>query len=565
MSLTAHREMWDGKRTTIRCDRELDDQTWGEGTDARQTSTTPSKLVCCFLEGPGAGPAPHARRRRPPPPWVQVRRSSFCYTETALVPEHSRLPSPSHRFSLPRLSSLACHSSMTVSYRPSAAPDSSTPPADLQAAMAPSSSSQTGAIYRDLIQSTCHSPPNCMRQLDATGTLWTVHVLRLRGGGKRRASVLSRSAGTLEAALEELHKKSAQAVDQHVARNGFVAADTKSASKRSSKKTLSSKRTSRSSRARHGLRDLDDDSDSGSNSDASTDSACSSWESGSKAMILTNLKVVCVKFPMATTPYRKSNNECKDVDDETEAYNDLFNDGGRPLYAISLIGPVSRNLEEHRNILWLFWDYPRDSQASWLVFRRQLKRWQAFRKWQIDNRGLEDDDGGFPAFVEMMKRLHAKDESTGELAQLEADPSWLKTAWLEERRVRRSQRRWQRERGCNGFSDYVGAVKRRLARHGFTPPFQLQENPKLQDKLTTWIEYLCFEYWWLDRHTDAIERLKPNHDRRWQELVDKKIPKTLETEDSVRTTPSSMQRQREDDQAWEVKMAAEAEAKRSIL
>ncbi|GJN66646.1 hypothetical protein PLICBS_000665 [Purpureocillium lilacinum] len=153
--------------------------------------------------------------------------------------------------------------------------------------MAPSSSSQTGAVYRDLIQSNCQTylgprvEFDVVSQLDATGTLWTVHVLRLRGGGKRRASVLSGSAGTLEAALEELHKKSAQAVDQHVARNGFGAA--KSASKRSSKKTLSSKRTSRSSRARHGLRDLDDDSDSGSDSDASTESVCSSWESGSEA------------------------------------------------------------------------------------------------------------------------------------------------------------------------------------------------------------------------------------------------------------------------------------------
>ncbi|KAJ6436637.1 galactose oxidase [Purpureocillium lavendulum] len=116
-------------------------------------------------------------------------------------------------------------------------------------------------------------------------------------------------------------------------------------------------------------------------------------------------------------------------------------------------------------------------EVSWLVFRRQLKRWQAFRKRQIDNRGLEDDDGGFPAFVETMKRLYAKDESTAELAQLEAGPSWLKSAWLEERRARRWQRRWQRERGCNGFSDYVDAVTRRLGRQGFTRPFQLQEDP----------------------------------------------------------------------------------------
>ncbi|KAJ6436650.1 protein kinase [Purpureocillium lavendulum] len=263
-----------------------------------------------------------------------------------------------------------------------------------------------------------------------------------------------------------------------------------------------------------------------------------------------------------TPPYSQEDERRDQIDDETEAYNDLVTDGGRPIYRISLIEQVSRNPEEYREILWPFWGYSRDTQVSWLVFRRQLKRWQEFRKWQIDNRDLQDEDAGFPAFVEMMKRIYKKDKYDEGVAQLETDPSWLKSVWLDKQRTRRWQRRWQRERGCNGFSDYVDAVKRRLARHGFTRPFELQEDPKLQDKLTTWIEYLCFEFWWLDRYTDSVERLKPDHDRRWQELVDKKIPKPNESKDFIRTTPSSMQRQKEDDQAWEAKMAAEAEAKR---
>ncbi|KAL3962948.1 hypothetical protein ACCO45_004471 [Purpureocillium lilacinum] len=263
-----------------------------------------------------------------------------------------------------------------------------------------------------------------------------------------------------------------------------------------------------------------------------------------------------------TPPYSEEDELRDHIDDETDAYNELVKDGGRPIYQISLIEDVCRNPEEYREMLWPFWDYTRGTQLSWLVFQRQQKRWRDFRRWQVDNRGLEDEDGGFPAFVDMMKRLYAKDESTGELARLEADPSWLKSEWLHDQRKRGRQRRWHRERGCNGFSDYVDAVKRRLARHGFTQPFQLQEDPKLQDKLTTWIEYLCFEYWWLDRYTDSIKRLKPDHDRRWQELVDKKIPKPHETQEFIRTTPSSMQRQRDDDQAWKAKMAAEAEAKR---
>ncbi|KJZ69501.1 hypothetical protein HIM_11098 [Hirsutella minnesotensis 3608] len=265
-----------------------------------------------------------------------------------------------------------------------------------------------------------------------------------------------------------------------------------------------------------------------------------------------------------TEAYDEEDERADRIDSETEAYHDLANDGGRPLYPISLLEQVSRDPEGYRKMLWPFWNYPRDHAPSWLVFQSQLKRWQDFRKWQNDNRGLEDDDDGFSAYVKRRKRGCIKDGDVKTLAAIEADPEDLKSGdwWEYKQKIRRWQRRWQREHGCNGFSDYVNAVMRRLARHGFTRPFELQEDPKLQDKLTTWIEYLCFEYWWLDRYTDSIERLKPDHDRRWQELVDKKIPKPHETKDFIRTTPSSMQRQKEDDQAREAKRAAEAEAER---
>ncbi|KAJ6444719.1 pyruvate dehydrogenase E1 component alpha subunit [Purpureocillium lavendulum] len=165
-------------------------------------------------------------------------------------------------------------------------------------------SSQPGTIYRDLIQSNCQTylgpraELDVVSQLDATGTLWTVHVLQVSDRGKRREPVLSGSAATLQAALEELHKKSAQAVDQHVARNGFAAGS--SASKKKSSPSSSASRRSSSnnnnnnnnnkpsykrSRARRGLRrsssssdvvDLGDSDGSSSDSDASTASFCSS-------------------------------------------------------------------------------------------------------------------------------------------------------------------------------------------------------------------------------------------------------------------------------------------------
>ncbi|PNY24027.1 Uncharacterized protein TCAP_06028 [Tolypocladium capitatum] len=192
-----------------------------------------------------------------------------------------------------------------------------------------------------------------------------------------------------------------------------------------------------------------------------------------------------------TPPYDEEDELRDQKAEETEAYNNLVSDGGRPIYPIGLIEQVSRKPEVCRE--------------------------------QIDNRGLEERTAAF---------LHL-------LAKIEADPSWLKSEWLDDQRIRRWQRRNQRERGCNGFSDYVDAMKRRLAQHGFTRSFQLQENPK-----------------------HSVERLEPDHDKRWQELVEQKIPKPQDTKESIRTTPSSMQRHQEEDRVREAKQAAEAEAKR---
>ncbi|GKU13372.1 unnamed protein product, partial [Fusarium langsethiae] len=130
------------------------------------------------------------------------------------------------------------------------------------------------------------------------------------------------------------------------------------------------------------------------------------------------------------------------------------------------------------------------------IFQRQWQRWQDFRKWQNDNRGRDDDDGGFPA---TRARL---------LAEIEADPSCLKSEWDQKQFLRRRQRRLYREHGCRGFCGYAKAVKRRLASHSFTQPFELDEDPKKQHGLTTWIEYLNYEYWWLDKYTSDIERLQ---------------------------------------------------------
>ncbi|KAJ4311317.1 hypothetical protein N0V84_010522 [Fusarium piperis] len=272
---------------------------------------------------------------------------------------------------------------------------------------------------------------------------------------------------------------------------------------------------------------------------------------------------------------------------EIEAYHELVDEGGRPLYPVDLIQDMFRDPDNYTETLRP-WQVNISPVSPSGIFQKQLRRWRDFRKWQNDHRGREDDDGGFSAYVELQKytiqqdciglvewqkyilpresrkqaAAEKKEAAAKRLAEIEADPSCLKSKWEDIQWARERQRRHCRERGCRGFRDYAEAVKRRLARHSFTQPFELDEDPKKQDKLTTWIEYLNYEYWWLDKHTSDIERLEPGHDKLWQELVDKKILRPHETKEFVRTAASGMECEVEKDQAMKAVQRAEFEAKR---
>ncbi|KAI9163526.1 hypothetical protein HJFPF1_05143 [Paramyrothecium foliicola] len=250
---------------------------------------------------------------------------------------------------------------------------------------------------------------------------------------------------------------------------------------------------------------------------------------------------------------------------ETEAYHELVNDGGRPPYPIKLIEDVFEAPYNYAEMLKPWQESLTQIRAE-SIFQTQLQRWQDFRKWQSDHRGREDDDGGFSTYVERMKRYiqqyHQPRYAVKRLAEIEADPSCLQSSWDIRLSLRERQRRLCRERGCRSFRDYAEAVKRRLARHDFNQPFELDQDPKKQDKLTTWIEYLNYEYWWLDTYTREIERLEPEHDKLWQELVGKNVLKAHDTKDFVRTDESAMERETEKAQTWKAVEKAEDEGTR---
>lgn len=55
---------------------------------------------------------------------------------------------------------------------------------------------------------------------------------------------------------------------------------------------------------------------------------------------------------------------------------------------------------------------------------------------------------------------------------------------------------WEDLRRYGSFDGYVDAVRERLSRYGITQKAHLLPNYRDQDKLTTWLEYVNFEYFW---------------------------------------------------------------------
>jgi hypothetical protein len=73
--------------------------------------------------------------------------------------------------------------------------------------------------------------------------------------------------------------------------------------------------------------------------------------------------------------------------DETEYYNTLIREGGRPSHPVSFGRDILEDPGEYREILsyWQLVNHDAEGRV-WKVFGSQMCEWQRFRKWQRKNR-----------------------------------------------------------------------------------------------------------------------------------------------------------------------------------
>jgi hypothetical protein len=152
-----------------------------------------------------------------------------------------------------------------------------------------------------------------------------------------------------------------------------------------------------------------------------------------------------------------------------------------------------------------------------------------FKKKQVKE-GTEDGDEEFAAFVEDRKRSNMKIGHSWPGITEDKHLHYLRKKFKELQNRSRMELDGLRDSdNGGGFPEYIAEAKRRLTRHGFTEAFELEKDPARQDKWTTWMEYLNYEYSQLEQHTRLLSRLQPKYDAGWQKLVGSGVLRCDET------------------------------------
>ncbi|KAG6011248.1 hypothetical protein E4U43_008457 [Claviceps pusilla] len=214
---------------------------------------------------------------------------------------------------------------------------------------------------------------------------------------------------------------------------------------------------------------------------------------------------VCFERSSSATPPPLSEEQLREHD--KLYYDALISLGGRPWYPTDCLQEISDESQLGQEML-TSWDVEELS----ILYQTQFRKWWRFCQWQRYVRGIPLADG-YPEFHNLLKPILAQDP---EYVQCPSDNELDATV----KRVFDSYNsHYYSSKVDGGFSQHVKNVKDRLEEHGFTRNFQLQEDPKRQDKVTTWIEYLSFEYWRQERWARVVKRC----DAAWQKVVDSKM------------------------------------------
>lgn len=241
---------------------------------------------------------------------------------------------------------------------------------------------------------------------------------------------------------------------------------------------------------------------------------------------------------------------------ERAHYTELVNDGGRPWYPIDLLDEVSENPARYREIL-RYW-HPHH-QDRFTVFGVQSRKWREFLQFQKDNRGINDNEAEFSAYVESEKR-RCERENNPRGVEFYSTRWKLWGEWEYWQILRDIARKANRkEYNDGGFSGYVAAVKDRIVRDGYTRDLQLEKDPARQDTLTTWIEYLSYEIRRDSELAAEANRLRQIADTSWRELERSDLLGPDETQESVLDIANGNRRAAEKDAALEAVQSAKSD------
>ncbi|KAJ4140402.1 hypothetical protein NW768_001763 [Fusarium equiseti] len=168
--------------------------------------------------------------------------------------------------------------------------------------------------------------------------------------------------------------------------------------------------------------------------------------------------------------------QAKDIEREEAFHDSLAKAGGRPWYSRTLIAHVARNPGNYDELLQYWKKDPTGSEkGQWMVFERQLERWNLFCRYQ--------------------------------------------------RRARRNS---------DTFKEYSARCNRRLSNQLSSAALDMKQDPNDQDSLSQWLEYLCFELSECKRYS-WYKRYHQHYENAWQILVDSKALRSHESRSRVET------------------------------